>query len=277
MLRAAYMRGTAAQVPVLLSGQAPGEMARTLRYLSYVYRAHAGLVERLRRDLAALEGVRAETRAKAAALEQLEAQQDAHKRTLVEQKAAHAATLKRIAADLGRQRREMGTLRRDAARLSRLTERLAEEIAARPPTRAPAPPGRSGGGFDRLKGQLRMPVRGELANRFGSLREGTSLAWNGVFIATAAGAQVRAVADGRVVFSDWLRGYGNLLILDHGDGYMSLYANNETLLREVGEQTPAGQPIAVAGASGGNAQTGLYFEIRFRGRPLNPLAWVKTP
>jgi septal ring factor EnvC (AmiA/AmiB activator) len=285
VLRAAHRRGTAASIPLLLSGREPGEVARSLHYLGYVYRAQAAQFEALRRDLGALDALDAQTRAKAEALAQLEARQAAERSDLLRQKRARDAALSRVAADIQRQRREIGTLRRNEARLERLVRRLAEELAKRP-TRPAAPrrgaqppgadPGPAAGVFGKLMGRLRMPVHGELANRFGSPRLDTGVPWHGVFIATAQGAAVQAVAPGRVVFSDWLRGYGNLLILDHGEGYMTLYANNETLLRQVGDAVQAGEQVAAAGASGGSPQTGLYFELRYRGRPMDPLRWVKA-
>ena len=130
--------------------------------------------------------------------------------------------------------------------------------------------------FAELKGRLRLPVRGELANRFGSPRADGGVVWKGLFIAARAGEEVRAIADGRVVFADWLRGFGNLLIVDHGDAYMSLYGNNEALYKRVGDSIRAGDPVAAVGATGGNADSGLYFELRHQGRPLDPLEWVST-
>jgi septal ring factor EnvC (AmiA/AmiB activator) len=111
-------------------------------------------------------------------------------------------------------------------------------------------------------------------NRYGERREATGTAWKGLFIRAVTGETVRAVADGLVVYADWLRGFGNLLILDHGGGYMSLYANNEGLLRRVGEKVRAGDPIANVGASGESADSGLYFELRRDGKPLDPLKWT---
>jgi septal ring factor EnvC (AmiA/AmiB activator) len=134
--------------------------------------------------------------------------------------------------------------------------------------------GQESADFQRLKGRLRLPVVGELANRFGSPRHDTGLTWNGLFLASRTGAEVRAIAAGRVVFADWLRGFGNLLILDHGGGYMSLYGNNESVLRQPGDSVRAGDAIAAVGSSGGSAETGLYFEIRYRGKPVDPLSWV---
>ena len=121
---------------------------------------------------------------------------------------------------------------------------------------------------------LRLPVIGELVNRFGSLRPDSGLSWKGLFISARPGREVKAVAGGRVVYADWLRGFGNLLILDHGDGYMSLYGNNESLLKAVGAEVRAGDAIALSGSSGGIPESGLYFEIRHQGRAIDPLDWI---
>ena len=129
--------------------------------------------------------------------------------------------------------------------------------------------------FSRLKGSLRLPVAGELMNRFGAPREGGGLSWKGLFIRAAQGSVVKAIAAGQVVFSEWLRGFGNLIIVDHGDGYMSLYSNNESLYKQVGTRVQPGDAIATVGNSGGQPDTGLYFEMRHQSRPVNPLLWVK--
>src|SRR5690606_12905977 len=120
------------------------------------------------------------------------------------------------------------------------------------------------------------PVRGELVGRFGTQRAEGGTTWKGIFIRAASGTEVRAVAAGEVVFSDWLRGYGNLLIIDHGSSYLSVYGNNDALLKEVGARVAGGESIANVGASGGVAESGLYFEIRHQGRPLNPMQWVSN-
>ncbi len=135
-------------------------------------------------------------------------------------------------------------------------------------------PAADAGPFPGMKGRLALPVRGELANRFGAPRESGGAIWKGLFIAARAGEEVRAVAAGRVVFADWMRGFGNLLIVDHGDAYMSLYGNNESLFKQVGDLIHGGEPVAAVGNSGGNPVSGLYFEIRHQGKPLDPLGWV---
>lgn len=129
--------------------------------------------------------------------------------------------------------------------------------------------------FSQLRGQLRFPVRGELVGRFGAPRGDGGTTWKGVFIRAGSGDQVRAVAGGEVVFSDWLRGYGNLIIVDHGGDYLTIYGNNDSLLKEVGDNVGGGDPIASVGAAGIGNESGLYFEIRHQGQPLNPLQWMR--
>jgi septal ring factor EnvC (AmiA/AmiB activator) len=128
--------------------------------------------------------------------------------------------------------------------------------------------------FARLRGQLRLPVRGELINRFGAPRQDGGTTWKGIFIRAGQGSEVRAVASGQVVFADWLRGFGNLIILDHGSSYLSVYGSNESVFKAVGQNIRAGEVIAAVGNSGGNAETGLYFELRHQGQPLDPMKWV---
>lgn len=134
----------------------------------------------------------------------------------------------------------------------------------------------TGVGFADLRGRMRFPVRGELIGRFGAPRAEGGTSWRGVFIRARGGAEVRAVAAGEVVFSDWLRGYGNLIIVDHGSDYLTIYGNNDALLREVGDNIAGGDAIASVGASRGDGESGLYFEIRHRGQPLDPLKWVQA-
>lgn len=133
--------------------------------------------------------------------------------------------------------------------------------------------GLDGSEFSKLKGQLRLPVKGELLARFGSKRD-DGPSWKGLFIKAVEGAEVKAVAAGKVVFAEWLRGFGNMIILDHGGQYLSLYSNNQAVLKHAGDQVKAGDIIAAAGNSGGNEESGLYFELRHQGRVFDPLSWV---
>ncbi len=135
------------------------------------------------------------------------------------------------------------------------------------------PEAATAGDLAQHKGTLRLPTRGVVSNRFGSARQEGST-WKGLFIRAAAGSEVRAIAGGRVVFSDWMRGFGNLLIVDHGGSYLSIYGNNESLLKQTGDTLRGGEVVATVGNSGGNPESGLYFELRHQGQPLDPLKWV---
>lgn len=144
--------------------------------------------------------------------------------------------------------------------------------AAAPDARAENPPPVAGK-LARMKGQLRLPTHGSISNRFGAPRQEGST-WKGLFILASTGSEVRSIAAGRVVFAEWMRGFGNLLIVDHGGSYLSIYANNDSLRKQVGDEVHAGEAIATVGNSGGNPESGLYFELRHQGKPLDPLAWV---
>jgi septal ring factor EnvC (AmiA/AmiB activator) len=204
--------------------------------------------------------------------------------------------LNKLAGQIKQQRKEIATLKRDEQRLSDLVVRLAK-LAAKPKPSAKSAssanktgatggkpiavntlvpePGRDGTPFSRLKGLLRLPARGELMNQFGTPREGGGLSWKGLFIRAPEGSEVRAVAQGTVAFAEWLRGFGNLLIVDHGEGYMSLYSNNESLYKQAGDPVKTGETIASVGNSGGQESPGVYFELRHQSRPINPMAWIK--
>ena len=131
----------------------------------------------------------------------------------------------------------------------------------------------SDGSFGRQKGNLRLPVRGSVAGRFGSPREGGGT-WRGLFIKAGIGSEVKAVANGRVVFAEWMRGFGNILIVDHGDAYLSIYGYNDSLLKQVGQAVKGGETVATVGNSGGNPDSGLYFELRHQGQPIDPMKWA---
>jgi septal ring factor EnvC (AmiA/AmiB activator) len=139
----------------------------------------------------------------------------------------------------------------------------------------PSPEENFGKPFSSLRGQLRLPIRGDLMAKFGSKR-GDGPSWKGLFIRAPEGSEVKAVAAGRVVYADWLRGFGNLLIVDHGNQYMTIYGNNQAVLKRAGDLVKTGEVIASAGNSGGNEQSGLYFEMRHQGRAFDPLGWVTT-
>lgn len=290
--RLLYRQGTQGEsdaLKLLLSGEDPNQIARDRYFLVLLSRAKAQLLGDLRNALAQKQKLADGARAKNDELAEIGRKQEEGRAALLAQQRQRQAVLARISGKIKAQRREIGTLKANEARLSKLIEGLAlltkkpARRGAKPSAPAPTPalsnqqtPELSAfhGAFASLRGKLRLPVKGEIAGRFGSPRAEGGSTWKGLFIRAAEGAEVKAVAAGRVVFADWLRGFGNLLILDHGDGYMSIYGNNQSLLRETGEEVKAGEPVAAVGNSGGNPESGLYFELRQQGQAFDPLKWA---
>ncbi|MFZ3042548.1 MAG: peptidoglycan DD-metalloendopeptidase family protein [Thiobacillus sp.] len=293
-LKAAHQRGQGDALKLMLNGADPNQTARDLRYLTHLSRAQHEAIEALRADLAQLATLQLQAEQKSAELTQLKMDREAEQKKLLADKRAREQVLQKLSLQIKKQQREISNLKRDERRLTQLVERInrvmAQQAQKTPKTdkRAASQPRRglgfntetpvafrSGKPFSGLKGSLRLPVAGELMNRFGAQREGGGVSWKGLFIRAAEGTVVKAIASGQVVFSEWLRGFGNLIIVDHGEGYMSLYSNNESLYKQVGERVQPGDPIATVGNSGGQPDTGLYFEMRHQSRPVNPLLWVK--
>lgn len=289
-----HRAGQSDPLRLILGGADPNQVARDYYYLRLLSRAQAVLIDRLRQSLARKRELAERAGKTREELAGIEARQLSEHRQLIAAKAEQARVLARVSDRLRAQQREITTLQRNEKRLARLIEGLGR-IIARPsrqdPARGSAPeggrsaaprvrgievPDPSAGGtpFAELRGRLRAPVSGELLTRFGApMREGGGSS-KGLFIRAENGDEVRVIAGGTVVFAEWLRGFGNLVIVDHGDDFLSVYANNETLLKSVGQEVGAGEPIAAVGASGGNPESGLYFELRHRGRPIDPLKWV---
>ncbi|WP_370662263.1 murein hydrolase activator EnvC family protein [Massilia solisilvae] len=219
-------------------------------------------------------------------------------RIIRQQEAAAAAERKRqeaLAAARAKAEAEAKALAAARARAER--ERLAQQgkpgarpvpepeppkvVEQAPPPRSEPPPPRvvqpaaPEGAFASLKGKLAPPVAGKVETRFGAKRADGGPAWRGMFIKAAEGSEVRTVAAGRVMFASWMRSYGNLIIIDHGGQYLSIYANNQSLLKHVGDMVKPGEPIATAGNTGGNEESGLYFELRHLGAPFDPAGWVR--
>lgn len=279
LLRQLHAGGQLEPLRLLLNQGDPSHIARQIHYFGYISRARSAKIDEMRANLARLEELAREAGRRTAELEALAAAQSAQQQRLELERQSRARALAGISREIRQQQLEMSALKRNETRLSRLVEQLGRVIA-----RKPGPPrlrnervpdaAHDGSPFEQLKGRLSLPVRGELGNHFGSPRSDGGPAWKGLFIAARAGEEVRAIAAGTVVFADWLRGFGNLLIIDHGEAYMSLYAYNEALFKRVGDAIRGGDPIAVVGNSGGNADSGLYFEVRHQGKPLDPLNWV---
>lgn len=300
--RAAYQSGRQEYLRLLLNQQAPERFARTLTYFDYLSRARLEQLELFNETLrqlgniqaeidrqqavllvrksdleqrsAELAEVRKQRRAALAQLERRYGNQNARLQARQQEQEQLDALLKTIEQTLARQAREAEQARREA-------ELAAQSAASGPATAAQGPRVSTGasvdGPFARARGRLPWPVDGRLIASYGSPRGGDARTrWDGVLIGAGAGSQVRAVHGGRVVFADWLRGAGLLVILDHGDGYLSLYGHNQSLLAEPGEVVKAGDVIATVGSSGGQQSPALYFAIRQQGRAIDPAHWCRA-
>jgi septal ring factor EnvC (AmiA/AmiB activator) len=268
MLAARYAAAAPDALRVVLSGEDPTSAARALHYAGYVSRAAARLLGEYREAIGGLARLAQEAEQRASRLREVERAEHADRDKVLTERRERRRVLERIGAELRKSRREIKVLRADEARLARLVERIGRVLATPERSSRKEP-------FSRLRGQLRLPVAGELIGRFGAPRGAAGTESKGVFIRAPEGQPVRAIAHGQVVFADWMRGFGNLLIVDHGEAYLSIYANNESLLKQVGDAVSVGEPVATTGASGGNEETGLYFELRHSGRAFDPLRWVK--
>lgn len=267
-IRAAYKTGRHDFLKLLLNQEDPALIGRMLAYHDYYSRARARNIESVGVVLLRLEDVQRAIREEAAQLEQLQGLELAKLTELQSHRESRSAVLARLRDYIDSQDRELQVLQRNERELAALLDRLVEEQSeAR--IFAAAPP------FANLKGQLEWPVDGTITNRFGAPRMGGRLRFQGVTINADAGTAVHAVSTGKVIFADWFRNMGLLIILDHGGGFMSLYGHNETLLKKAGDVVRPGEVIARVGETGGQEQAGLYFEIRESGNPLDPDLWCR--
>ncbi len=298
-VRNAYALGRQSKMKALLNQQEPATLSRALTYYDYFNRARAEQIDGYVALLSELDTLQPQIERRAGELRGARDDLDQRRRELDRARAERERALAKLNATIKNKDQEYQQLAQDRSALEAVLkkiERAAAEAAARQRQQqaakpAPAAPAGkpSGGGFavtatspvagnkpfGQLRGQLPWPVAGKAVNRFGAQRGNSPLRWQGINIAAREGETVRAVHGGKVVFADWLRGSGLLLIVDHGDGYLTLYAHNQSLLRNVGDTVRAGDAIATVGNSGGQAQAGLYFEIRHRGVPSDPTAWCR--
>ncbi|TAM44461.1 MAG: peptidase M23 [Gammaproteobacteria bacterium] len=269
-LRAAHAMGNEEPLKLLLNQDEPARMTRVLTYYRLLNQARTERVTAIRASLARLQGLEQRLQAQTQELEATRAQQRREQESFEQARGRRTELLASLNLQVRDRSQEIGRLRADEKRL----ERLVEELKAALPALAPPAAGER---FANLKGRLPLPVNGRLLARYGDDKGVGSLKWRGALLTAREGQEVRAVHRGRVAYADWLRGFGLLLILEHGDGYMTLYGHNQSLYREVGEWVDGGQVIAAAGNTGDTPQAGVYFEIRHDGEPVDPLRWCKAP
>lgn len=267
-VRAAYAMGRQEYVKILLNQEDPAAVGRVLTYYDYLNRARSHRIKTLLSTLDELDSVKRRIARETDRLNALRASQKAQLLELEHSRVARGELLVRLERQLSSKGTRLEGLLADENELQRLLDALAHALSDIPDN-----PGES---FADLRGKLRWPTRGREVAGFGSPRTSGKVHWRGVLIGASEGQAVRAVSHGRVAFADWLRGYGLLVIIDHGDGYMSLYGHNQTLYKETGDWVAADEVIAAVGNTGGQEQTALYFEIRHNGRPTDPARWCRT-
>ena len=266
-IRAAYALGRQERLKLWLSQEDPATVGRVLVYHQYLTRARAARIDAVSGQLARVAETQADIAEETHQLSALRDRRANELAALRERESERRRVLERLRTDIRGQDGELANQKKNAQRLEQLIKELQAAFDDIPRSAVPHT------AFDKLKSKLPWPVKGKLSARYGERRSLGNLTWRGVFIETSGGSDVRAVSHGRVAFAEWLRGFGLLLIIDHGDGYMSLYGHNQALYKAVGEWVEAGDVVAAAGDSGGMDRTGLYFELRHRGQTMNPLKW----
>lgn len=298
-IKAAYAMGQKEQLKLLLNQQDPALSSRMLVYYDYLNKARLAKLANISESMQHLDRLGKQQQHETELLEKSLEQKKSEQIAVDDVKKRRAKLLIQLKSDFSSNEQQIihlreseNKLRNLVSSLQRSTNDLTFEVEQTKKLHkiAGAPSGEPGkdlpdskddfskvkGDFSSLKGQLPWPVKGRLTNKFGSARaESTESIWDGVLIDASEGTEIRAVTSGKVVFSDWLRGYGLLIIIDHGKGYMTLYAFNQSLYRQVGEWVDAGEVVASVGQSGGRSRPGLYFGVRNNGKPVDPLEWCR--
>ncbi|MGP0172751.1 murein hydrolase activator EnvC family protein [Pseudomonas sp. NCHU5208] len=301
--RAAYQSGRQEYLKLLLNQQNPEKFSRTLTYYDYLSHARLEQLSAFNETLRQLANVEQEINAHQAQLQAQKAELDERHAQLAEARKERQQALAKLNSEFSSRDKRLKARQQEQAELGRVLKTIEEtlarqareaeearkrELAAREarPSSAGKPAASGplvssgaiyGGPFASARGKLPWPVDGRLVARYGTPRgDDARTKWDGVLIGAQAGSQVRAVHGGRVVFADWLRGAGLLVILDHGNGYLSLYGHNQSLLKRAGELVKAGEAISTVGTSGGQATPALYFAIRQNGRPSDPAQWCRA-
>lgn len=268
-LRIAFQLGRSNQIKLILNQESPASVSRAIKYLEYVNKARVVQKENYANTLAEIERLKPTIIDEQKRLALHRQELDSQIGLLQKEQGSRKIALAAINEAITSKDEELENRKAERRRLEQLllaVEQAVVNLALPPEYRA----------FTEMKGKMRWPVSGRITHQFGEKKGVASISWQGVSLRAPVSTPVRSIHNGRVVFSDWFKGSGLLTIIDHGNGYMSLYAHNESLLKETGEWIKAGEPIATVGSSGGQTESGLYFEIRHNGKPVNPKAWCKA-
>jgi septal ring factor EnvC (AmiA/AmiB activator) len=266
-LRVAYLVGRNEPLKLLLNQADPERAGRMFVYYSYFGQARAGQIHLIEADVQAITQLDSELQSQDDKLAELQKQQQTQLADLEQARVQRSTVLVNLTAQSNSHAQSLERLKSQQQGLEKLLADLRRALEQYPID--------SNDAFARLRGRLAWPVNGKLVARFGEQRAG-GVKWDGVLVATERGAPVRAVYRGRIIYADWLPGLGLLTIVDHGDGYMSLYGHNERLYKAAGERVNAGDTLGSAGDSGGSNRPELYFEIRKGGKAVDPRPWFKA-
>jgi murein hydrolase activator len=263
-IKGAFVTGEHDYTKMLLNQQDSTKLERVLTYYQYLNQARMQQLQKIEQTAAELKQVEVELQTKAEQQQQLQAQLEQQRLELTEAKTSQLASVKKMKSFLTDQQQQLVYLKQNEQSLQTTLGKLkAAAIASKKRINLP-----------KTKGKLPWPVQGDILQGYGEKRL-AGVSSQGILIAAAEGSRVKAVADGQVIYADWLKGYGWVIVLDHGNGVMSLYGHNQTLLKKPGDTVSASDAVALVGASGGQAQAGLYFEIRQKGSAINPITWLQ--
>jgi len=271
-----YISGEHEYLKLLLAQKNPNQISRELYYYGYISRARTEDINIYRSDLKELQTIFDEANKKTKEIISIQTKQAEKKETLEKEEIKYKKLLAGISKEVTKGRNEILKLKDDEKRLSVLVTKIinAKKRSLKKDKENLPDASLNKKGFKRKKGKLNLPVDGKIVNSFGSQKKG-GVTWRGLFISAPVGIDVIAIADGKVVYANWIRGFGNVLIVDHGGDYMSLYGNNEILTKKVDETVRGGDIIAAVGNSDRNLESGLYFELSHEGEPFDPLKWIK--
>ncbi|MEM8497880.1 MAG: peptidoglycan DD-metalloendopeptidase family protein [Pseudomonadota bacterium] len=265
----AYKQGKQNRVKLILNQQDPAEVERLLKYYEYINKARQKKIDAY---LATLQGIVENKAAQEAAAKKIAAQAEVLQGELKQLESAQAdrkLAISELGKRIGSDADKLANQELERNRLQSLLNEIEREVANI------QLPSFEGFPFGQQKGHMAWPVDGKALNKFGQRKPDSRVRWQGLLIQASEGEDIRAIHDGRVVYADWFAGQGLMLLIDHGDRFMSLYAHNSTILKQTGELVSAGEPIATVGNSGGQSETGLYFEIRSKGKPVDPADWCR--
>lgn len=269
-VRTSYTIGKQEYLKLLLNQESPSEIGRVLTYYEYFNQARSERIDTSKKTLISLVQIKKRIKSETKTLQKLKRQQVDEKTKLEESYKGRALVIAKLSKDIQNKDSVLQQLLENEKRLGRVLNVITDTM----PDIATDIGGKRKA-FRKLKGKLYWPALGKVKPLFGKPRKLASVKWNGVIIKAKQGNNVRAISHGRVAYADWLRGYGLLIILDHGDGYMSLYGHNETIKKETGDWVAPGDIIGSVGDTGGQQRAGLYFEIRHNGKPTNPKIWCR--